>query len=170
MDSVFDMSSLDRVADWLDTSEEPSSSGISSQSRGGMSLPASSNYKYPRTIPTSIGLVTQQGLRNPQVPTSSNAIHFTLSGILHPATAIQQQNLMSSPDEKSRYTSRLMEYGQEKHVLPTYEYSTISQTPSMFRCRVKFPGINTSAVASSKKLARHEASYNACKMLGIGPK
>jgi hypothetical protein len=171
MDSVHDASSLDRVSEWLDFgSDDSSSSRSGSQSRGGVPLPdhVTSNYDYQRTVPISVGLVTQQGLRNHQVLTGSNAFHFTLSGTLHPI--IQQQNVMSSPDDKSRYTSRLMEYGQEKHVLPTYEYSTISQTPSMFRCRVRFQGINTSATASSKKLARHQASFNACKMLGIGPK
>lgn len=166
MDSVHDVSSLDRVSEWLDFRSDERSG---SHSRGGVPLPdhVTSNHNHQRTIPTSIGLVTRQGLRNRQVPIDSDAFHFTLSGIIHPT--IQQQHVVSSPDDKSRYTSRLMEYGQEKHVLPTYEYSTISQTPSMFRCRVKFQGVNTSATASTKKNARHQASFNACKMLGIGP-
>lgn len=168
MDSVHDTSSLDRVSEWLDIDNDDSSLRSSSHSRGTIPLPKhNSSYSYRRTIPTSIGVVTRQGLRNEQVPTGSNTFHFTLSGILQPT--MQQQNVISSPDNRSKYTSRLMEYGQEKNVLPTYEYSTISQTPSMFRCRVRFQGINTSATASSKKSAKHQASFNACKMLGIRP-
>ena len=165
MDSVHDASSLgSRVREWLDDS---SSLRSDSQTNGGVSLSdyVSSNHSYQRTIPTSIGLVTRQGLRNQQAPTSSNTLHVILHGLPH------QQNLIPLPstDDKSRYTSRLMEYGQERHVLPTYEYSTISQTPSNFQCRCRFQGINTSATASSKKLAKHQASFNACKKLGIGP-
>ena len=167
MDSVHDASSI-RVSKWLDSSDDASSLRSDSQTRGGVPLPdyVSSTYDNPRTIPTSIGLVTRQGLRNQQVPTGSNTLHFTVSGI---TGILHQQNLITSPDDKSRYTSRLMEYGQKKHVLPTYEYSTISQTPSNFRCRVRLQGINTSATAPSKKLAKHQASFNACNMLGIGP-
>ena len=172
MGSVYNESSLSRVSEWLDTgSSDISSSRSGSRSGGGAPLSdqVGAQYNYQGTMPTSIGLVTRQGLRNQQVPTASNGFHFTLSGVLHPV--FPQQNVISSADDKSRYTSRLMEYGQEKSVLPVYEYATISPTgtPSIFRCRVRFQGIDTNASASSKKSAKHEASFNACNMLGIAP-
>lgn len=173
MDSLFDTASVNRVSEWLQSDNESSTSRADSQSAGGVPLPETINSNYARSVPSSAGLVTRQGLRHQQVPNSNGGLHVTLTGIIYPT---DQQFQIAQPvanhpqQDKSRYTMALMEHGQKTGVFPAYEFAILSQAPPSHRCYLNVQGIRTSATASTVKEAKHQASFNACQMLGIKPK
>jgi hypothetical protein len=170
MESLFSTPSANKVSEWLNNDDKSSISRTDSQSAGGVTLPRTINSSYARSVPLSAGLVTRQGLRHQQVPNSNGGLHVTLSGIIYPTDQQFQiaQPVASYPQQdKSRYTMALMEHGQKTGAVPAYEFAILSQTPPSHRCYLNIQGISTSATASTRKEAKHQASSNACQILGI---
>ncbi|KAL4983994.1 hypothetical protein BDW68DRAFT_190838 [Aspergillus falconensis] len=66
-----------------------------------------------------------------------------------------------------RYTSRLWEEAQRYCEIPEVDDEMISSFPTRYRCAVKFRGRRGEGEASSKKQAKHIASKDVCRQLGI---
>jgi hypothetical protein len=84
-----------------------------------------------------------------------------------PPTSNQSQDLGVANTEIPRFTMALKEYGDISGNLPLYQIHQMSMVPPLFRAQVTVRGRDFSETASTKRLAKHLASRQACRSLGV---
>lgn len=75
--------------------------------------------------------------------------------------------LVQPDPDLPRYTARLKERGDRVGFVPGYRYEEIGNCPPAFRCVLTFRDYTFEGVGGSMKRAKHEASRDACRVLGI---
>lgn len=75
--------------------------------------------------------------------------------------------LVQPDPDLPRYTAKLKERGDRLGFVPGYRYEEIGNSPPAFRCLLTFRDYTFEGVGGSMKRAKHEASRDACRVLGI---
>ncbi len=73
----------------------------------------------------------------------------------------------SNAPDIALYTMALKERGDLLGVVPAYIEETLKLSPPTFKVTVKFQDITSQGFGRTKRLAKHEASKNACEFLGL---
>lgn len=137
----------------------PTHNGGSYSEQGGPSTqlgnPSRQNGGWPgqaRRQPTQ----NENTSRQDESPGAQNGVPLGL----HVSPPVQQ--------DLSKYTSLLKEYGDYHSEKPNWVERDISTNDHpRFSCRLTFHGVTAEGTGRQKKYARHEASFNACRQLGL---
>jgi dsRNA-specific ribonuclease len=67
----------------------------------------------------------------------------------------------------ARFTTLLKEYGDHNDEPPKYTHQTVSVEPPLFKYSVTLKGVRGEGKGRTMKMAKHQASKDACQRLGL---
>lgn len=118
------------------------------------------NPDHREILLSRIGMIVRQGSSNERRLVRHAVRMFSLGHKLEGQREDIQVDL-------SRFTSLLKEYGDHNGESPKYTHQTVSVEPPLFKYSVSLKGVRGEGTGRTMKMAKHQASKDACQRLDL---